>query len=360
MAQNYTFNLPLFQSLIGGLSSLDVPRLNVQSLDDATSFVRAYGFNYEDEEDQKRLWRYHRRAVNFIRNELLEEGEVYPEALSDPDHLKNLLYLLIYASTQDQKEMSLQKWACATLKVMHVMVHLDNDLFTYYSNEIQEQLFQPYRDRIHETADGQLFLGLEGESEHIPLEKFDVKTFKSSKSSVTKLLAKPEEVAFTLLDKMGIRFVTRHLFDVFRVLRFLMDKNIVSFPHIISDQSNNTLYPMNLFSEVVESLTKEQDLSSEQLDQLLAQKMEQASARSEYRQKLNAFSSQDYRFIKFITRSLVRVPMGEGLNPLSFFYPYEVQIVDIETYNNNLQGAASHKEYKARQKKRARLRVLGV
>jgi uncharacterized protein (TIGR04562 family) len=360
VAQNYTFHLPLFRSLIGGLSSLDVPRLNIQSLTDAQSFIRAYGFNFEDETDIKRLWRYHRRAVNFIRNELLEEGESYPEALSDPDHLKDLLHLLIYASTHDQKEMSLQRWACATLKVMHVMVHLDNDLFTYYSNEIQEQLFKPYRNMIHESDEHGLFLGVPGEEEMIPLEKFDVKTFKSSKSSVTKLLAKPEEVAFTLLDKMGIRFVTRHLYDVFRVLRFLMDKNLVSFPHIISDQSNNTLYPLNLFCEVVESVTKEQDLSSAQLDILLQQKMEQASERGEYRQKLNAFSSRDYRFIKFITRSMVRVPMGADQNPLTFFYPYEVQIVDIETYQKSLGGTASHKEYKARQKKRARLRVLGV
>ncbi|MEO0336794.1 MAG: hypothetical protein AAF202_10385 [Pseudomonadota bacterium] len=75
---------------------------------------------------------------------------------------------------------------------------------------------------------------------------------------------------------------------------------------------------------------------------------------------MNQFSSQDYRFIKFITRKLIRIPAGnEESSPFSFFYPYEVQIVDYETYLQNLSGGASHAEYKKRQKRKARMRVLG-
>lgn len=338
---------------------MDVPKLNIQSLDEAKAFARAYGFDPDNEKDSHRLWKYHRRAVTFIQTELLEEDEHFPESLSDPNQLKDLNYLLIYASTHDRRELSLQRWACATLKVMHVMVHLDNDLFTHYNTEIQDQILKPYQNMIFKDPTSGTFLGSPNDPERVALKKFVIKPFKTSKSSVTKLLAKPEEVAFSLLDKMGVRFVTKHLFDVFRVLRFLLDQHLVSFPHVISDQSNNTLYPMNLFYEVLEGLTKEQDLTSAELDELLAAKMTEAQERGEYRQKLNAFSSKDYKFIKFITRSLVRVPLGEDGGEFTFFYPYEVQIVDYETYLKNLSGTASHEEYKLRQKRRARLRVLG-
>lgn len=358
MPQNYKFPLTNLQSLIGGLTALDVPKLTIQSLDEAKAFVRAYGFDPDSEKDIQRLWIYHRRAVTFIQTELLEESESFPDALSDPNQLKDLNYLLIYASTHDQREMSLQRWACATLKVMHVMVHLDNDLFTHYNTAIQDQILKPYQNMIFKDPVHGTYLGSPNDLESIGLKKFDIKPFKTSKSSVTKLLAKPEEVAFTLLDKMGVRFVTKHLYDVFRVLRFLIDEHLVSFPHVISDQSNNTLYPINLFYEVVEGLTKEMDLTSAELDELLKAKMEEAKERAEFRQKLNTFSSMDYKFIKFITRTLIRVPLADGTE-FTFFYPYEVQIVDYETYLKNLSGTASHDEYKTRQKRRARLRVLG-
>lgn len=358
MPQNYSFPLTNFQSLIGGLQALDVPKLNIQSLDEAKAFARAYGFDPDNERDSHRLWAYHRRAVTFIQTELLEEDEQFPEALSDPGQLNDLNYLLIYASTHDQRQVSLQRWACATLKVMHVLVHLDNDLFTHHNTAIQDQILKPYQSQIFKDPALGTFLGSPNDPERVALKKFVVKPFKTSKSSITKLLAKPEEVAFSLLDKMGVRFVTKHLFDVFRVMRFLIDHHLVSFPHVISDQSNNTLYPINLFYEVLEGLTKEQDLSSAELDELLDKKIQEAQGRAEFRQKLNTFSSKDYKFIKFITRSLVRVPLDDG-GEFTFFYPYEIQIVDYDTYLKNLSGTASHEEYKKRQKRRARLRVLG-
>ena len=42
-----------------------------------------------------------------------------------------------------------------------------------------------------------------------------------------------------------------------------------------------------------------------------------------------------------------------------FFFPYEVQIVDIETHRNNRTGSSSHNTYKQRQLIAARQRVLG-
>ncbi|MGZ3723788.1 MAG: hypothetical protein ACXVA9_12685, partial [Bdellovibrionales bacterium] len=61
---------------------------------------------------------------------------------------------------------------------------------------------------------------------------------------------------------------------------------------------------------------------------------------------------------KFITRQLVRVTHPETGKSFSFFYPYEVQILDYEHYVRSLTGPASHDEYKSRQRSRARQRVF--
>lgn len=357
---NLQFEPLVLESLVGGLKILDFPRLDVQSLDEAENFIRAYGYSPDDPKDLNKMWNYHRRAVTFIQTHLLQEGEAVPELLADPNQLKELSYLLIYASTRGTKEKSLQNWACGILKVIHVLVHLDNDLFTSYSSEIQDQVLGSYREHIYnDLSSGMIYLGSPSDPDSLVLKKFDIKPLKTSTSSITKLLAKPEEVAFAIMDKMGVRFVTRHLIDCFRTMRYLIKKNVISFPHLVPNQSTNNLYPLNLFLEVIESLTDDAELSEKQIDEMLYKKIYSDSERAQFLRKENLVSSSSYRFIKFITRKIVKIDAPQGGRPLSFFYPYEVQIVDYETYLQQLSGPASHEEYKTRQQQKARERVFG-
>lgn len=358
MPTNFHFDPIQLNTLIGGMSTLEIPKLSIQNLEQAYDFIRSYGYDVFNADDEKKLWSFLRRAVTYIQTELLEEGEAIPSALSDPNQLKDIAYILIYASTQDNRENSLQRWACAILKVMHALVHLENDLFFQFSHEIQDQIFKPIQKHIYSDAVTGTYLGAPSHPDAISLKKFEVKPFKRSDSAVTKLLAKPNVVAFTILDKMGVRFITSHLFDSFQVLRFLVEKNVISVPHNIPDQSNNTLYPLNYFMEVMESLQNGKDYLSEEIDQLLIDKLEKTKLKPEYLRKENAFTDSDYRFIKFITRRLIRVESDVKAKPLTFFYPYEIQIVDYKTYLNNMKGKASHDQYKVRQKRKARLRVM--
>ncbi|MCB0412466.1 MAG: TIGR04552 family protein [Bdellovibrionales bacterium] len=355
------FDAVVLQALIDGLPILDIPRLNVQNLEESNEFIRAYGYNQDDEKDATKLWNYYRRAVTFIQSHLLEEGEQIPEALSDPNQLKDLAYLPIYASTNDTREVSFQKWPCGILKVIHVLVHLENDLFTAFSSDIQDQILASYKEHIYQDApSGHLLLGSPNDPEAIPLKRFDTKPFKTSTSSVTKLLAKPDEIAFAILDKMGVRFVTRNLFDAFAVMRYLTRKNIISYPHIIPDQSTNNLYPLPLFFEVMESITQNKEISDKELEDLMRERYLDHGDPSQLRRKRNDFTSADYRFIKFIVRKLIHInPAHEASKSLSFFYPYEVQIMDYETYLKNLSGPSSHDEYKKRQIRKARFRIFG-
>src|SRR5690606_20550398 len=141
--------------------------------------------------------------------------------------------LLLMASSPEQVGSETHRWACALLRVMHVISQLHNDLFNYFSLEIQEEIFRTYRQFVVKDHAESIRLSGGKSDESIPLHKFEIKPFKDSDSAITKLLAKPDEVAFGLLDKIGVRFVTETLFDVFRVMRFLVENHVISPANII-------------------------------------------------------------------------------------------------------------------------------
>lgn len=351
----------MLDCVVGGVSALDIPRLNVQTHEEARQFTLAYGYDVNDPVALEELWAMHRRAVALIKEQLLDQGESIPERLYDPAQLKELSDLLIIASSTDPKERDLQRWACAILRVMHVYVHLRNDLFSAFRDEIQAQILKPLQDSIlHDDMAGSTILGPSSPDGGIKLAKFEIKPFKTTASSVIKLLARPERVALTLLDKLGVRFVTRSVHDSFRVIRFLVDNHIMSYPHIIPDQSSNTLYPVNLFMEVMNELKGRGELPSERIQELLKERLESSRSRAEFRERENEFSGPEYRFVKFINRKLITVALGavESQRAFRFFYPFEIQVMDYETYVRNLTGPMAHDEYKNRQRRRARDRVL--
>lgn len=361
-ASPFAFSRPTLDCVVGGRSALDLTKLEIRSRDEAREFAGAYGYDLSDPLQLEDVWATHRRALAMIREQLLDPGEELPSELHDPTQLEDITDLLIFASSTDPANANLQKWSCALLKVMHVYVHLRNDLFSAFRDSIQQQILKPLEAAII-RENGRTFLNAH---ERIEIQRFEVKPFKTTASSVIKLLARPERVALTLLDKLGVRFVTRNIFDSFRVVRFLMESHIVSFPHIIPDQSSNTLFPLNLFMESMEELEHSQAgagaISDSVIEEWLRRSLEEHSSRAEFKEKLNQFSGPDHRFIKFINRKLITVPIGTGTSErrFRFFYPFEIQIMDEETWQKNLTGPTAHDQYKDRQRRRARERVLGL
>ena len=346
MKLNLDFESEVFTSLIGGRATIDTPCLRITSVDAAKSYLKTYGYDVEHAGDLEKAWAIHARAINYLQSQLLVEGEALPDEVVKPKTLENLL---IIASAQEAR---FNREACAVLRVMHVIAQLENDLFNHFSLEIQAEILKPFERYVDGNS---LKRGLGDES--IELEKFEIKHFKNSDSAITKLLARPDEVAFGLLDKIGVRFVTRSLFDVFRVMRFLVQNHVVSPANIIPNQSNNTLYPVNLFTEVI-AANRDRALTPAEFDRELGLKLEQAGAQAEFLEKKNRFTAKDYRFVKFITRQLVRVRHAGTQESFSFFYPYEVQIIDFAHYVKSQSGLGSHDQYKARQRERARQRVF--
>jgi len=100
----------------------------------------------------------------------------------------------------------------------------------------------------------------------------------------------------------------------------------------------------------------------------------------------NPHSSHDFRNIQVTARKMIRIPnpsyiqmqrllefvMGNEVRlpehfaaeaeidkELAFYFDYEIQLVDRESYVQAMQGPASHQAYKARQIETAMQRVLG-
>jgi len=373
MPHRFQFSESVLRSVVGGKSALDIPHLNIRSPEEAEAFIRGYGFDLSQELDVKKLWYFHRRALVFLEEKLGFSATEIPEVLRDPKQLGDIRQLLLLASSVHPPEKELQRWSCALLRVMHVFVHSENDLFSTFSEEIQKQILTSFQNCIfHEGSSGTTFLKRQEEnisvqsdreSDRIALLGFEVKPFKTSTSTVIKLLAKPDALAMSVYDKLGVRFITKSMFDAFRVVRFLAEENLISFPHIMPDQSSNNIYPVELFSEVAEIIRKKISvegvaLSEDEVDDYFLHEFEKKQHEYSLLRKENTFSGQDYKFIKFICRKLIRIQMPDNKGSFSFFFPFEVQIMDQENHKKILHGPAEHQAYKERQRQAARVRIL--
>lgn len=361
--QRFNFDPFVLNSVVGGKSALDIPRLNINTEEEANNFIAGYGFDLSEVAQVERLWYFHRRAMVLIEEKLGFQASEIPEILRERKSLQDLKRLLLWASEKHPKEPLLQRWSCAILRVMHVFVHSENDLFSTFSEEIQKQILSPFQACVfHEGTEGVTFLrpvddkGADNPSKSIALKGFEVKPFKTSTSTVIKLLAKPDALAMSVFDKLGLRFITESMFDTFRVIRFLVEENLISFPHIMPDQSSNNLFPVDLFLSTAASISlKAKNLTPEQISGLFEKALMENSDHDGFFRKDNSFSGVDYKFIKFISRKLIKVKTPGGT--FSFFYPFEVQIMDQTSHDKILSGPAEHQAYKERQRLAARKRI---
>ncbi len=355
LTMDFSFDPDVIHSIAGGRSALEMRRLHILNLEAANSFLLSYGFDIHHNDDVRRLWHHHRRAIVLMQEKLgFAEAEI-PDEVKDPKVLEDLRLLLLYASRDFSDP--LQKWACAVLRCMHVFVHAESDLFSFFSEEIQKQILSPFEKTISHAGEGIELRGQVRTDDVISLSDFKIKPFKTSSSTVIKLLARPDALAMRIFDKIGVRFVTRSLFDSFKVIRFLVRENLISFPHIMPDQSSNNLYPVDLFLSVCEDLDKIDLRDDREIESYFHSKLVKSGADKLFR-KINEQSAIDFKFIKFICRKLVRIRPQGTQEEFSFFYPFEVQIMDQKAFDSASTGPTEHLAYKERQRLAARKRLF--
>jgi uncharacterized protein (TIGR04562 family) len=356
---HYQFDPHSLAVVAGGVSVLDQPKLHIRTPQQADDFIKSYGYDLSRSEDLKRLWYFHRRSVVFLTDKLKFNINDIPEKVRDPEKLIDLRNLLIWAS--QLADSSLQKWSCAVLRCLHIFIHAETDLFSFYAEEIQKQILRPFERSV--IQQDELYLRAPNkDDEKIKLFLFEMKPFKTSSSTVIKLLAKPDASAMKVFDKVGVRFVTNSIFDAYQVLRFMIAENLISYPHVMPEQSSNNMYPIKEFLEICEKLEKKHGplhrLSSEKIDRLLKKQLElSASGFLNFFRKENNFSASDFKYIKFISRKLIRIQTPNAPE-FSFFYPFEVQLLTKDAYDKMGTGDSKHEAYKNRQIEAVRQRIF--
>jgi uncharacterized protein (TIGR04562 family) len=392
----YEFKSDILDVIIGGKSTIDSPNVfQIDNLTEASRFLESYGYDLENPIEKAEILGNFHEALNFIRKFFLQpenpDGILIeiPKAILELTDVRDLLLLASFShphQKQDDQSKFLQNWACSLLKVMHTISHMDKDLRSSYFTDIQKQIFDRFYKLIHRDSEGRLYLGEKDEDPlRVNLIGFETKPKKSRNSTLLKLLHKPENVAEDIFDRVGIRFVTQNHLDALRVIKYLKDKMILIPSNIKPSRSRNTLIGMDAFkAKLSETLHHLNDKNTDEA--VLLQELEKAAYASPA-SSINPHSSEFYRAIQFTCRQLIKLknPLHENMKDLKiasrdnldlqkildridpksiqrevrFFYPYEVQIMDAKSAEENEKGRSAHSEYKRAQVLTALQRVMG-
>lgn len=395
----YDFRPDVLDNIIGGKSSIDsTDGFQILNLDETHRYIQSYGYDLDDPIQKSEVLGNFHEALNFIRKTFLQPENPEGLKLEIPRKLLELndireLFLMVGSNypgqSSDSAGVALKNWACSILKVMHTIAHIDKDVRTSYFPDIQKQIFDRYYKFIHRDSEGHLFLG-EGTDDpmKVDLVAFETKPKKSRYSTLLKLLHKPENVAEDIFDRVGIRFITHTPLGALQVVKFLKDKMIVMAPNIKPSRSRNTLVQIDNFRSQLPSILNQAERREITEEEVIRQL--ETAAHPPASNPDNPHSSEFYRAIQFTCRQLIKLrnPVFDDLKelkslarakPLSddvakileridlkniqreirFFYPFEVQLVDKHSAEENEKGRSAHSEYKKAQITTALRRVMG-
>jgi uncharacterized protein (TIGR04562 family) len=397
MFKTLTFDWTSIKVALEGTSIIDTPRLNCPTKADAKNFLLSYGYDIDDLLVREELWRVYFQSIAFIQDQLLDNGEKIPEELLVRGASSDILRLIVEASnnqtsrtvvapgTQKMNSKNLiGKWSCSILRVMHIISHLDNDVRGENFQFARQQIFNRF-DKFVVPA-GTRRWKFQFENKSVPLVRYIKKERKERNSILIKLLSKPLSFVEEIYDRIGFRFVTENRFDAYNLLQLLLESGSLNVANVQPGRSSNALIPLETLIQTVVETQKQLERGeiSVRLARRAIQKLEDENSVSMGVSR-NPLSSRWYRSIQFTGRQMVSAPdpafkfwteIKEQLQkvpvlkkelqkiPISlrekrtFYYPFEVQIMDVESYAESIGGRSRHREYKDKQRLMARNRVL--
>lgn len=349
-------NWPILHAMAHGASAIDLGGLTLRNLEDARQFAREYGFDIDRPAVLAHIGRAHREAVEFIVETFLDgRDELIPQEVAAPD---DVLRLLVYASRQARPTRLRRAWACAVLKVMHGVFYIDNDLKLRHFDAIRRQVFDGLESVLLQQGD-QHFL-TDGEL-RLPLVHVERKNNKGRHSILLKLLQKAAYVAADVCDHLGLRLVFETRFECLLALQVLQRAHLVSVTNVVSHRIRNTLIDLDLARRCHERYRAELEGSVQYPTALLAAiDAEMAATATAFEEVANPHSAASYRSLQITLRKMIQLEGEVGGEGRRFFFDYEIQLLDRDSYQCSLIGPASHAAYKQRQIDTARARVLGA
>lgn len=320
--------------ILRGDSVIDWHRLNFENEAQVRDFLRVQELRPEDAADRARMEQVKRDAIAYLRRHL-----EYP--IPKPVEQLGVEQLLMLATGKGHR----QTCACAILKVMHIIHHVEGRELLFTLPLSDAEVFQVVEEKVYRVIGSMLAGGL-------PIIEF-VGGRKHKDSLYTKLLSKHDTIASQIYDKLRFRIVTRSYDDVFPVIQYLTQK-LFPFNYAIPGQSINSMFHFRSYCEKSPHL-------AEMLPEMQGREDDKLTPTD------NRFTAESYRVIHFVvdmpvrlpTRLLDRAPASAQSLGGIIFVVCEFQVLDRETEATNEQGDASHARYKERQR-RAVMRRLQI
>jgi len=326
------------RNLLRGGSVIDWHRLYFTDRQEVDRFLRINEIDPANPDDIARLEDLREQAVEYLERYLaFRVAEDVAVRVPARD-------LLLVASQKGKRRTQ----ACVVLKVMHVLHHLAGGELSTRLTVSADQIFQFVEDKVLRTVEEMKGAGCQ-------IVEFEWSR-KEQDSLITKLLAKRDNIAAHVYDKLRFRMITRTEEEIVFVLRELLQR-LVPFNYVIPAESQNDIVDLQSFvahdPALRNHLADLLDLSNEAPDKRTLQ--------------TNEFSGPSYRVVNFVTDLPVRVDRHLGLSPDDplfadtgnvVFVLTEFQIVDMRTSQANELGENSHERYKERQVMRVKARLM--
>ena len=323
-------DLEAVRLILSGNSVIDWDRANFRTFEEVNRFLKVQHFDWEDLIDRTRLQVIFQNAMDFLENHL--NMFCVPEV----KNVEDIRQLFLWASDYDVLSPR-QTASCVVLKLMHVVQHLDAAELRHQAPLAEESLLTHAEEQILSVKEAMLG------SELGVVEFYGSR--KTRESIIAKLLAKKEDVASTVFDKLRFRIITKTKEDLLPLVIWL-HREVFAYNFVIPGQSHNNLMA---FKKMIEGHRQDCPPSNGIIEE-------------DVMESPNEFSSSTYRVINFIVDVPVRIDrfidstFDDGLGRIVFVMA-EFQIVDRETAITNEEGDNSHERYKERQKIRVKQRL---
>ena len=263
--------------LLRGGSVVDWHRINFTQEEEARDFVAAHEVDLDDAADAARLDNIKEAAIDYLRRH-------FDFPVPKPVARKDVVGLLMLAAAKGHRQIC----ACAILKVMHIIHHLEARELMFLLPVADEEIFHLVEHKVYQVMGAAL-------ANDFPIMEF-IGGRKHRDSLYTKLLSKPDVSAAQIYDKVRFRIVTRAQEDIFPVLNYLQ-RSVVPFNFIVPGQSTNTLLRFHEYCS-----------SEPALDRLVPSLQLPLDLEDGLSSLDNRFTAPSYRVVHFAADVPVRVP----------------------------------------------------
>jgi uncharacterized protein (TIGR04562 family) len=117
LLDEWTFSWPIMNVLIGGRSSIDLPEIQISGFEEATAFIKSYGYDPEKIHDARLMHAAICESLSFIERWLMPKE--WKNGLQPPDEVlmcHDPRNLLLWACDRSSAAIQRRLWSCAILR----------------------------------------------------------------------------------------------------------------------------------------------------------------------------------------------------------------------------------------------------